>query len=142
MGWLKLEFFCRLWKSQELGARRRKRHQNPINGLNFMREMVKTEKRRKSCAVKRERPCVCMARAVCTLCLFFGTAVHAVRTSVFAFLCFFTHFCFELAFGVSMKVLGNFVSFPMDLVWLENVLWILSYDENTPSGSSRNFKET
>ena len=58
------------------------------------------------------------------------------------FLCFFTHFCFELAFGVNMKVLDNFVSFPMDLVWIENILWILSYDENTPSGSWRNFKET
>jgi len=30
------------------------------------------------------------------------------------------------------------------MVWvrIENVLWILSYDENTPSGSWRNFKET
>ena len=54
---------------------------------------------------------------------------------------FFAHFCFELAFGVNMKVLDNWVSFPMALVWLENVLWILSYDKNTPSGSWRNFKE-
>jgi len=29
---------------------------------------------------------------------------------------FFTRFCFELAFGVNMKVLDNFVSFPMALV--------------------------
>ena len=29
---------------------------------------------------------------------------------------FFTCFYFELAFGVNMKVLDNFVSFPMDLV--------------------------
>jgi len=35
-----------------------------------MREMVKTEKTRKSCAVRRARPCVCMARAVCTFCPF------------------------------------------------------------------------
>jgi len=33
---------------------------------------------------------------------------------------FFALFCFELAFGVNMKVLDNFVSFPMGLVWLEN----------------------
>ena len=32
----------------------------------------------------------------------------------------FTHFCFELAFGVNMKVLDNCVRFPMVLVWLEN----------------------
>jgi len=77
------------------------------------------------------RPCVCMA-----------WAVHVVRTSVSRFLCFFTHLCFELAFGVNMKVLDNCVSFPMTLVSLENVLWILSYDENTPSRCWRNFKET
>jgi len=29
---------------------------------------------------------------------------------------FFTHFCFELDFGVNMKVLDNCVSFPLDLV--------------------------
>jgi len=28
----------------------------------------------------------------------------------------FAHFCFELAFGVNMKVLDNCVRFPMDLV--------------------------
>jgi hypothetical protein len=43
-------------------------------------------------------------------------AVRADRTLVFAFFCFFTHFLFELAFGVNMKVLDNFVSFPMALV--------------------------
>ena len=58
------------------------------------------------------------------------------------FLCLFTHFCFELAFGVNIKVLDNFVNFPMSLVWLEKVFWTLSYDENTLSGSLRNFKET
>jgi len=41
-----------------------------------------------------------------------------------------------------MKVLDNFVSFLIDLVLLENVLWILSYDENTPSESWKNFKKT
>jgi len=29
---------------------------------------------------------------------------------------FFTRFCFELAFGVNMKVIDNFVNFPMPLV--------------------------
>jgi len=29
---------------------------------------------------------------------------------------FYARFCFELAVGVNMKVLDNFVSFPMDLV--------------------------
>ncbi|AES78252.1 transmembrane protein, putative [Medicago truncatula] len=29
---------------------------------------------------------------------------------------FFTPFHFELGFGINMKVLDNFVSFPMDLV--------------------------
>ena len=52
---------------------------------------------------------------------------------------FFTHLCFKLAFGVDMKVLDNWISFPMDLVWLENVLFIFSYDENTPSMSWKNF---
>ena len=70
------------------------------------------------------RPCMCTARAV-----------RAVRTSVSRFLCFFTHFCFELAFGVNMKVLDNFISFPMTLVWLENDFWFLSYDENNPRRS-------
>ena len=55
---------------------------------------------------------------------------------------FFTHFCFELTFGVNMKVLDNCVSFPVVLVWLENDFYILSYDENTPSRFWRNFKET
>jgi hypothetical protein len=32
------------------------------------------------------------------------------------FLCFFTHFRFELAFGVNMKVVDNFVSFLVALV--------------------------
>jgi len=53
---------------------------------------------------------------------------------------FFTHFCFELAFGVNMKVLDNWISFSMDLVWHQNDFYSLSYDENTPSRSWRNFK--
>jgi len=52
---------------------------------------------------------------------------------------FFTLFWFKLAFGVNMKVLDNWISFPMTLVWLENVLWILSYVKNTPSRSWKNF---
>jgi len=54
------------------------------------------------------------------------------------FSCFFTHFCFELAFDINMKVLDNFISFPMALFGLENVLWILSYFKNTPSRSWKN----
>jgi len=52
---------------------------------------------------------------------------------------FFTLFCFELAFGVSIKVLDNWIRFPMTLVWLENVLWILINVKNTPSRSWKNF---
>ena len=103
-------------------------------------------KRKNSCAVSRARPCVWMAQAVCTLCPFWhGRACARHGPCVLSglrFSRFFTHFCFELAFDVNMKVLDNFVSFPMDLVWLEFFLWILSYDENTPSGSWRNFKKT
>jgi len=33
---------------------------------------------------------------------------------------FYTLFRFELAFGVNMKVLDNFISFPMALVLCEN----------------------
>ena len=99
-------------------------------------------KNEKKAVLLDEHGRACAWHGPCVHSAFFGTAVRAVMTSVFAFLCFFTHFCFELAFGVKMKVLGNFVSFPMDFVWLENVLWILSYDEHTPSGSWRNFKET
>jgi len=46
---------------------------------------------------------------------------------------FFTRFCFELAFGANIKVVDNWVIFLMALEWLKNVLWILSYDKNTPS---------
>jgi len=63
-------------------------------------------------------------------------------TKIWKTFTFFALFCFELAFGVNMKVLDNFVSFPMDLVGLENDFYILIYDENTPSRSWRNFKET
>ena len=48
---------------------------------------------------------------------------------------FFTHFCFELAFDVNMKVLDTWVGFPMALVWHQNDFWILSYDENNPRRS-------
>ena len=48
---------------------------------------------------------------------------------------FFAHLCFELYFGVNMKVLDNCVSFSVALVWLENEFYILSYDENTPRRS-------
>ena len=54
----------------------------------------------------------------------------------------FIHFCFELAFNVNMKVLDNYISFSVALVWFENEFNILSYFENTPSRSWRNFKET
>jgi len=53
----------------------------------------------------------------------------------FAFCVLFTRFCFELTFGINMKVSENFISFPMALNWFENTLWILIYDENTPSES-------
>jgi len=33
---------------------------------------------------------------------------------------FFVRFCFELAFGVNMKVVDNWVNFPQTLIWLEN----------------------
>jgi len=63
-----------------------------------------------------------------------------VTTFIVSSSCVFcTHLCFKLAFGVNMKVLDNWVGFPMALVWLENVLWILSYVKNTPSRSSKNF---
>jgi len=86
--------------------------------LNFMREMVKTEKTKKKLCCQTSmvvrvhgmgcvytlpflaRTCVCTARVMC-----------AVKTLVLAFLCFFTHFCFELAFGVNKKVLDNCVAF-------------------------------
>ncbi|RHN45353.1 hypothetical protein MtrunA17_Chr7g0229841 [Medicago truncatula] len=48
---------------------------------------------------------------------------------------FCTRFRFELSFGVKMKVLDNFVSFPMALVWRKNDFWFRSYDENTPRRS-------
>jgi len=38
-----------------------------------------------------------------------------------------------------MKVLDNWISFPMALVWLENVLCIFSYVKNAPSRSWKNF---
>jgi len=45
-----------------------------------------------------------------------ATASNMVTTYPFSCSCvFFTRFCFELAFGVNMKVLDNFISFPMAL---------------------------
>jgi len=44
----------------------------------------------------------------------------------------------ELVFGVNMKAVDNFFSFPMALVWRENDFWFLSYDENTPRRSYGN----
>jgi len=44
-------------------------------------------------------------------------ASYTVTTSIVSRSCvFFTHFCFELAFSVNMKVLDNCVSFPVALV--------------------------
>ena len=60
----------------------------------------------------------------------------------FAFLRLFHTFLFWIGIWCKHEILDNFVIFPMDLVRLKNALWILSYDENTPSGSWRNFKET
>jgi hypothetical protein len=37
----------------------------------------------------------------------------------------------ELVLGLNMKVLDNFVSFPVVLFWRENDVWSLSYVENT-----------
>jgi len=54
----------------------------------------------------------------------------SVRT-IWKTFAFFALFCFELAFGVNMKVLDIFVSFSMALVLHENDFWFLSYDENT-----------
>ena len=48
-------------------------------------------------------------------------------------------FLFWTAFGVNMKVVDNWVSFLMALVWLENDFWILSYDGNSPGGYWENF---
>jgi len=46
-----------------------------------------------------------------------ATASNLVTAYPFSCSCvFFTRFCFELAFGVNMKVLDNFVSFPMAFV--------------------------
>jgi len=57
-------------------------------------------------------------------CILKSTAVRFCLSEL-RFLCscaFFTHFYFELAFGVKMKVLYKFVGFPMNLVWLENYI--------------------
>jgi len=71
----------------------------------------------------------CTRGASCTV-----TASPVSRSCVF-----FACFCFELAFGVNMKVLDNWISFPMALVWHQHEFYILSYDENTPRRSWWNF---
>ena len=40
---------------------------------------------------------------------------------------FFALFCFELVFGVNIKVLDNWISFPIDLVWYQNdfIFWVM-----------------
>ena len=44
-------------------------------------------------------------------------ANHVVAVCLFHVLVsFFTRFCFELAFGVNMKILGNIVSFQNGLI--------------------------
>lgn len=40
-----------------------------------------------------------------------------------------------IGLSVNMKVLDNFVRFPVTLVSRENDVWCLSYDENTPRRS-------
>jgi len=130
------------------GACRQKWHKNPINGLNFTCKMVEAKKNGKS-VLSDEHGRSCAQHGLCVnFCLIWygrGCARHARA------FCQDFGFCVFYAFSsisvlnwplVCMKVLGNFVSFPMALVWLENVLWIFSYDGNTPSGSWRNFKET
>ena len=67
--------------------------------------------------------------------------VASVQFFCFVFCVLFTRFCFELTFGINMKVLKDFISFPMALSWLENTLWILIYDGNTPSKSWRILKK-
>jgi len=62
-------------------------------------------------------------KRVCSEAYSSWTASPVLRPCVF-----FSHFCFELAFGVNMKILDNWISFAMALDWRENVLWILSYD--------------
>jgi hypothetical protein len=71
-----------------------------------------------------------------------GMTMRAVRSWVFAFFVLFHHLLFWTGLWCKMKVLDNFVTFPMALGLLENVLWFLWYEENTPSRSWRNFKET
>jgi len=58
------------------------------------------------------RPCVCW-HGPCVL-----SGFRFLRFS-----CFFTYFCFELAFDVNIKVLDKFVRFLMALVWLKNIVY-------------------
>ncbi|KEH30626.1 hypothetical protein MTR_4g076525 [Medicago truncatula] len=67
--------------------------------------------------------------------LVFPESCTVTASSVSCSCIFFTRFRFELGFGVKMKVVDNFVSFPMTLVWSKNDFWFRSYDENTPRRS-------
>ncbi|KEH19351.1 hypothetical protein MTR_8g046610 [Medicago truncatula] len=67
--------------------------------------------------------------------LVFPESCTVTASSVSCSCVFFTRFCFELGFGVKMKVVDNFVTFPMALVWRKNDFWFRSYDENTPRRS-------
>jgi hypothetical protein len=46
---------------------------------------------------------------------------------------FFPRFCFDLVFGLNMKVVDNFIGFPKALVWHGNDFWFISYEDNTLS---------
>ena len=61
------------------GACKQKRHQNPINGLNFMREMVKTEKR-KNVVLSVEHGHAFAGHGPCVHSALFGTAVRVHGT--------------------------------------------------------------
>jgi len=52
-------------------------------------------------------------------------------SSVSCFCVVFICFCFELGFGVNMKVIDNCVSLLMTLVWHQNDLYNLSYGQIT-----------
>ncbi|KEH19753.1 hypothetical protein MTR_8g467720 [Medicago truncatula] len=58
----------------------------------------------------------------------FPESCTVTASSVSCSCVFFTRFRFELGFGVKMKVVDNFVSFPMALAWRENDFWFRSYD--------------
>jgi len=76
---------------------------------------------RSSCSEVRVQKHVCSEASLFRSELCVLTELRFSRCS-----CFFTHFCFELVFGVNTKVVDNWVIFTMALVLLENVLWISS----------------